>query len=473
MEDVMVTKKIRINILQAKIMSTDEDMRKEMDLKLKIGTVSPVEFSASMKVEELKIAVMKSLSLLKEFYDIKEAKDHAYIWSTIRNTLSIPNVFIFQAILEQVDKESEVLNQFESKIGAAASVPQIVPKLQQQLLVSGIKLIECKSQLYRNKSACGEKVQDFTNELDKNLNSSIEYSFQYEEDDDTVGDYISIQLKHWILQGKLEHVSAFLTQLKENSKMKLDKPREYTTIVQDTQKIYELIEIHMLEAQQNIAYIYQINEKLNFGKISMVHLIQDLKTTCKHQALNRHLMISPTMSPTFVKQVPPHFKEVSSFLECSINQFNSSSPGVRFELQKNHFLANEDEIAELFKQLNVDVENTPKNILLSMKEELKGRHSFLSISQNLKSSSFCLKQFSISELRTQCEKNRSSIIETLDKISKINNQTKYLLSDTNSLYKYFLINPLRKFVPPSQKFEGKSFKEYESDFNLYYRMLKN
>lgn len=73
----------------------------------------------------------------------------------------------------------------------------------------------------------------------------------------------------------------------------------------------------------------------------------------------------------------------------------------------------------------------------------------------------------------QRQYNREAIYEDLDKISKVNLKTKSILNQTGVLYNSALNNIFRRFVHTSKKFEGKTFREFENEFNLYYNMIKD
>lgn len=77
-----------------------------------------------------------------------------------------------------------------------------------------------------------------------------------------------------------------------------------------------------------------------------------------------------------------------------------------------------------------------------------------------------------SELIAKNSENYERISELLDIIPSLHGTTTRILENVDNYFEYLLNNPLRKYVPPSKLFNGKTYKEYENEYTLYYRMLK-
>lgn len=113
------------------------------------------------------------------------------------------------------------------------------------------------------------------------------------------------------------------------------------------------------------------------------------------------------------------------------------------------------------------------NFMKSLKHTFEFNRNLRELAASPKPKVEVIEDFSSTDLEKQRESNRNTILELLENITKTNVVTRSVLRESNLLYKYACDNPLKKFVPINKKFEGKTFREYENEFNLYYKMFKN
>jgi hypothetical protein len=473
-------KEVKCNILQSKSINFDEEISKETELETKIQSVTPAKFSAGLKIEEMSKSLKKCLNLLKTFYEnletSSESQSSANLWIDIKNELSAtPNIFVFQAILKQISSNNAQLETLQPILNESQSsiAQQLLPNLSQRLIISGVELLSQKSKLRNIKTMCSDSIKSATEMM---MNSTVDYSFQYEEEDDIVGDFVAVLLNRLVLQGKLQHGRAAVSELKRQVECQETAIKDYALTTQDTRNIYKLIDEKVLSVQQAIAQMYHINEKLNFGKISMLHLVQDLKTSCKHQELNRTMMNLTLSMTTSVKEIaiPTHRNELQMFLELPMDNLDFTPDAIARELKKNCLLLMQDDesIALLAKQTSCDILNINR-CLQSIKKNFESNQLLLPFLSVIEPKFESLSNMSITDLKKQRDLNREAISELLDEISKTNVRTKSCLRELEVLYQYLLTNPLKKFVPSSKKFDGKTYKEYENDFSLYYKMIKD
>lgn len=66
-----------------------------------------------------------------------------------------------------------------------------------------------------------------------------------------------------------------------------------------------------------------------------------------------------------------------------------------------------------------------------------------------------------------------SIAQSTDKAAKANSKTLHMLDDVGRYVRFKKENPLRKYVPAKELFNGLSYSEYEREFLLYYNMIES
>lgn len=471
-EDSAKGKDINASILQAKSIVLDEQIEKEIALQKKIKSVLPAKYSVALRIEDMNEAFRRSINLLRAFYEEVEISNDspssASIWKNLREMLrTIPNIFIFQAILKEMDQNNVALNEIISKYseGITTHPPsQLILKASKLLITASVEGVAQKRKLRKIKPTCSESIQNLTNELEGIM--VTDDSFQFDEDDDIVRDYVSVLIKYLMLQGKLDLGKAVAEELKTQIKEK--EIAEYAAIVKETRNNYNIIDSIVLMAQQSIAQMYQINEKLNFGQISMTHLVQDLKASFKYQNVNRSMM---NMTLSEGSSIPSYKSELQLFLDTPIEHFDFTSKRVAFELRKNHLLK-DPELAPLFKHISGEIMYL-KGFVDSMKKFFAMSEKMRPVLLHVEPKADFPEEFSTAELNKKRNMNREAISEVLDEITKTNVTSKSHLRLANVLVNYSLTNPFRKLIPATRKFEGRSYREYENEFNIYYNMIKD
>ena len=466
-EDLRSEKEVKVNILQAKLISLNTAIAKEREFQKKIHSVSPPKYSPEMNVDEMKERVQQCLSLLRTFYS-NNNQDSDQLWVNIKKVLnSVPNIFTFQMILRQLDVSNNMLEQLISSLpvesSSNSSLQELLNKLSQSQIIAGIELLSLKRKSDDIKSACGEAIQNVTNELEDKMNS-FDNSFEF-DDQDLVGDYMSAMLKFLVLQGKYQHATKVIEKLRAQSEEIEKANKDYNITMQETQDLYKLFEEKMLNVQQSIAQIFKIRQKLDFVKISMTHLVQEVKTSSKQLDMSRMLTMTED-------DVPDHLSELRSFLETPIKKFENISNVVASELNNKCLFADSESFAGLMEQSHFAVMSF-NQLQDHMKRSFDFYKKLQPITSYVEPKIKCPPEVPINELQKQLELNRQSICELLDEITKSNMMTKSLLRENHLLYQYSLKNPLKNFIPSSKKFDGKSFKAYEAEFNLYYGMFKD
>lgn len=476
MEELRKTKEVRLSILQAKSISLEENIATETELEKKIESVNITQFTNGLDTDELKKKVKKCMILLKGYFDVKssgEASNVEKLWTEIKETLrNVPNIYAFEAISRELDWSNAKLQQLllsNTEVdGPRAFEKQLLVKLHQQLIVSGIESQSQESRLNQIKSSCGEIVAHAANELDEIFNSAVNLSLSYDDEKERINDYLDAMLQNLLLRGKSEHSNRIVLESKSHASGEESAASNYEITVQAAQNIQNRTEDKINNVQHSLADVFQINQKLNSGKISMIHLIQELKASSKYHGVNRSML---NITQSGEDALPRHYDELQSFIEQPVGNFSRVSDVITFELSNDSRLALDDETALLLKHVVGD-RLTMRSLLESMKQNIKMYEEIQSIPLEVTISSIDIPKISLVDFEKQLHDNREAIMEILDNIAKTNVSSQSVLRDQNRIYKASLSNVYKNFIPASKKFEGKSFKAFENDFNLYYRMIK-
>lgn len=474
-EKLRDSQEVQADILKAKSIKLEEDISKEIELEKQIKISAPVKYSADISLDTMRGGVRQCLAELKTFYRDNESNNNplnvAKLWSSIKKNLeNVPNIYIFQSILRQIslldDEIAKLGSSLPPKKSSASIQEDLVPKLRQMLLTTGIEAISQKAKLKKSTAECSDSINQVTDELEELITNSFEDSYQEE---DLIREFVSVMLKNLVLKAKIQHANEIVKNLKSDEQAREKNEKHFATTVQETRNIYNSIEEKVYSVQMCVAQMHQMHQKLNFGKISMVRLVQDLEKSVKYQGMNRTMM---SLAPGGEIAAPLHSAEIQLFLDIPVDKFNSIEKTVLFELSRNHILIYNDETALLLKNSALDI-TTLSSFFETMKQSIDMNLRLQAVTRSVKPKFAVPSPIPIDELKKKLNLNREDIAELLDQTTKTIVTTKSLLRDLHLYYNYALTNPLKKFIPAWRKYEGKTYKAYETDFNLYYRMIKD
>jgi hypothetical protein len=77
-----------------------------------------------------------------------------------------------------------------------------------------------------------------------------------------------------------------------------------------------------------------------------------------------------------------------------------------------------------------------------------------------------------SKLKRLDVENNEAITELLDQIGQITITSGQTIDRLRKYYNFLVTNPLRNYVPLSKLFNGRTYREYEAEYMMYYRILK-
>jgi hypothetical protein len=460
-------------------MNLSENYAKEDELEKKISAATPIEMLAGFdSVNESIRKINIIVENLKEFAcDINEidgaVEKKEKLWSQIVDNLdTIPNALIFQTIVKLLSSlvdnsfvcsDTPICENFNDRL-----TKTLLPKLHEVKIISGIQLMSKRNEFGSIKTKCAEIIQTIENEMEPLFNSSLESSFQ--EEDDIISDFIAAIVAKLNAEGKIQFCSQNLNELKQiilnDSTM-----QEHEKLISDTKLVGNLIADKISQVQDNVAQMHQINERINFSKISIMRMISALKTE-KNQQYNRAL-INQTLNSTVIHlnksmeiNLPKHMLELEEFLSQPFHNFSSSNGVGRISSVSR----NENLISMLSTVTRYFT--CPNDFLKFVHSRIEYRNELKFIAIDLESSLSNLTALDTDIIYKMGDKNREEILMMLDNITKNNVTMRNHLRNLHLLYEYSLENPLRKYIPRSKQIDKKSYVEYEKDYLLYYKMIQ-
>ena len=76
------------------------------------------------------------------------------------------------------------------------------------------------------------------------------------------------------------------------------------------------------------------------------------------------------------------------------------------------------------------------------------------------------------EIRKKEFEQNKAIYRLLQFVDQRMRMTEELMEKAKVYYDFLMLTPLKNYIPPCTKVEGKSFNQFENEFILYYRMVR-
>lgn len=74
------------------------------------------------------------------------------------------------------------------------------------------------------------------------------------------------------------------------------------------------------------------------------------------------------------------------------------------------------------------------------------------------------------DLKLKARRQHEEIVQLLENIEALGVRAQHQLQKAECNYHFILDNPLKRYVPPTKKYNNATYADYESEFNLYYRI---
>ncbi|XP_016930138.3 augmin complex subunit dgt5 [Drosophila suzukii] len=376
--------------------------------------------------------------------------------------------------------------------------------------------------------------QDYTVFVDKLQTKVYNFNGISDGDEENADELIIDYLVQYNMRNFNRAQNEFLREQIELLRLELDagarQLENHDLKLSSVKQVYGDINASINRIQQDMVQLSQIKEKILFSRNMMKNLLDDMqaatqKQNAKSQLMSTKLKVSnmsmsmlgaesfclandsvfsstkvefdgncSTMNATMRRSfdnktlmpggagsttmmtasgttVPSHLLELNTFLEIPLEKLSCMPRACSFLLSANPLIVEAQELASTV-QLAPGYLLTPFGALQEVRKRILWASAIAAHTTDLKLN---LQPLIVDphDLRLKANRQHEEIDQLLDNLMAIGVKTQLQLEKAERIYHFLLENPLRRYVPPGKRYNNGSFGDYESEFNLYYRMATN
>ncbi|XP_062550929.1 augmin complex subunit dgt5 [Armigeres subalbatus] len=467
---------------------------KEIEIKQVIERSMPVKASDSAKTKSDAVeAIRTCLTYLEEFYSkFSELKQEGSqqaqqkLWSNIRAVLKgIPNYLLWCVVMEMKEKQLLEISDADSQQNehekenalSAQDVLQInMAKLCGSHVNLFIDVVAMKRSIQVLKDDYLARYTPFAQMLETKMNL---LNMMDDEAEEILEDYMFQSTSKDYNQGQLDFISKEIERKKQEIKIQTSKLENHEQLLAQLRDIYGEIDTYSEQIQEEIQQLNQIKEKISYFKRYSRYTVHNMRQKTTNQSLNmpdqtinltRFENSALTNIPLYAPaSLPSYISELTSFAEIPFHKFYRSSKTTLFSLDTHFCLSTKHDFKALLSFLP-NCFSSAENCLQQMRSVIKFDEFIRTFVQDIKP-----------ELNTAVvdnalyhqlwKANHEKICQHLDEIEAIASNTQQVVEKGRVYYNFVLANPLRKYVPSKKLFNGRNYREYESEYLMYYRMI--
>uniref|UniRef100_A0A8D8BZ65 (northern house mosquito) hypothetical protein n=1 Tax=Culex pipiens TaxID=7175 RepID=A0A8D8BZ65_CULPI len=470
---------------------------KEVEIKQTIEQLMPARMVESSKTKANAVdAIQLCLKALEEFYaKFSELKQEGskqaqqVLWATMRSAVKgIPNYLLWSVLMEIKEKQLAEISEADrkqnelEKNGTLSDHDMLqvnIAKLCGSHINQFVDLVAMKKSVQAMKDDYLAKYTPFAQMLETKMNL---LNVMDDESDDVLEDYMLQSTSKDFNQGQLDFMLKEIERKKQEIKIQTQKLDNHEQLLAQLREIYSEIDSYSERMQDDIQQLNQIKEKISYFKRFSRYTVHNMRQkTNPNQTMN---LSEQSMNMTRIENsstttngpvyspvaLPPYANELTLLAQTPFLKFNKSSKMPIFSLETHICLSSSS--AE------------PNSILSLLPGCFSSAEQSLREARNLQKFDDHIKSFASDtkpELDTAAvdgdlyrrlwAANHERICEQLDEIDAISGNTRQIIEKSRVYYDFVLANPLRKYVPPKKLFNGRNYREYESEYLMYYRMI--
>ncbi|EDV56304.1 augmin complex subunit dgt5 [Drosophila erecta] len=466
--------------------------------------------------------------------NLADAKQH--LWDEMRSTFAdIPNALLLNVVMKIKEEQLQYIMKLNESKGKCTNAKPPLNNYEVKLLKTKADMIGLVAKYFGAQKELEQKeerfCQDYSVFVDK-LQSKV-YSFNgiclgdEENADELISDYLVQYNMCNFNRSQNEFLREQIEQLRLELEASAKQLENHDLKLGSVKQVYGDINSSINRIQQDMVQLSQIKEKILFSRNMMKNLLDDMQAATQKQNAKSQLMstklkvsnmsmlgaesfclandsvfsstkvefdgncsaINSTMRRSFDNKtlmpggvastlmaasgatVPSHLLEFNTFLEIPLEKFSCTPRTCSFLLSANPLIVEAQELASTV-QLAPGYLLTPFGALQEVRKRILWASAIAAHTSDLKLN---LQPLIVDphDLRLKASRQHEEIDQLLDNLMAIGVKTQLQLEKAERIYQFLLENPLRRYVPPSKRYNSGSFADYESEFNLYYRMATN
>lgn len=467
---------------------------KEIEIKQIIERSMPVKPSESRKTHSDAVEAIKMcLTYLDQFYSkFSELKQEGSkqaqqkLWSNIREVLrGIPNYLLWSVVMEMKEKQLLEISEADSQQNeyekenalSAQDVLQInMAKLCGFHINLFIDVVAMKRSIQILKDDYLAKYTPFAQMLETKMNL---LNMMDDEAEEILEDYMFQSTSKDYNQGQLDFICKEIERKKQEIKIQTSKLENHEQLLAQLREIYGEIDTYSEQIQGEIQQLNQIKEKISYLKRYSRYTVHNMRQKTTNQSFNmpdqtinltRFENSALTNMPVYAPaSLPSYTSELNLFAEIPFHKFYRTSKTTLFSLETNFCLSPKNDSCALMSFLP-NCFSSAENYLQQIRSTVKFDEFIRSFVHDLKPE---LNTAVVDSARYHqlWKANHEKICQHLDEIEAIASNTQQVIGKGRIYYNFVLANPLRKYVPPKKLFNGRNYREYESEYLMYYRMI--
>ncbi|XP_017106209.2 augmin complex subunit dgt5 [Drosophila bipectinata] len=462
------------------------------------------------------------------------AESKQKLWDQMRSIFGdTPNALLLNVIMKIKEEQLQnIIHLNESTGNSTSSKPPLnnfevkLLKTKADLLGLAAKSISAQKELEQKESRFCQVYSAFVDELQKKVHTFNGISEEEEENaDELIIDFMVQYNMRNFNRAQNEFLREQIEQLRSELEAGGRQLKNHDLMLGSVKQVYSDINSSINRVQQDMVQLSQIKEKILYSRNMMKNMLDNMQAAtqnqnAKSQLISTKLKVSnmsmlgaesfclandsvfsstkvefdcntsivnstlrrsfdnKTMMPggagstTLVSgagaSVPSHLLELNTFAEMSLEKLSCMPRACAFLLAANPLIVEAQELASTV-QLAPGYLLTPFGALQEVRKRILWASAIAAHTSDLKLN-FEPLIVDPHDLRLKANRQHEEIDQLLDNLLAIGVKTQLQLEKAERIYQFLLANPLRRYVPPGKRFNNGNYVDYESEFNLYYRM---
>ncbi|XP_037714627.1 augmin complex subunit dgt5 [Drosophila subpulchrella] len=501
---------------------------------VKLTSKNASEVQATRAVEQALKQLETFYGMCDEGSSLADAKQR--LWDEMRSTFAdIPNALLLNVIMKIKEEQLQHIMHLNETRGRKTTSKPPLNNFEVKLLKTKADMLGLAAKYFGAQKELEQKeerfCQDYSVFVDKLQTKVYNFNGISDGDEENADELISDYLVQYNMRNFNRAQNEFLREQIELLRLELDagarQLENHDLKLGSVKQVYGDINASINRIQQDMVQLSQIKEKILFSRNMMKNLLDDMqaatqKQNAKSQLMSTKLKVSnmsmsmlgaesfclandsvfsstkvefdgncSTMNATMRRSfdnktlmpgsttmmtasgttVPSHLLELNTFLEIPLEKLSCMPRACSFLLSANPLIVEAQELASTV-QLAPGYLLTPFGALQEVRKRILWASAIAAHTTDLKLN---LQPLIVDphDLRLKANRQHEEIDQLLDNLMAIGVKTQLQLEKAERIYHFLLENPLRRYVPPGKRYNNGSFGDYESEFNLYYRMATN